>query len=58
MATSYIIKVYADAIEAGTRTFQSIPEKSQVLVYEELENRVKTGTLSEARLNELMAQNN
>lgn len=54
MATNYIIKVYADAVENGKRTFKSIPEKSQVLVYEELENRVKAGTLTEERLNELM----
>ena len=57
MATTYIIKVYADAVEAGKRTFKSIPEKSQVLVYEELENRVKAGTLSEKRLNELIQSN-
>lgn len=57
MAATYIIKVYADAVEAGTRTFKSIPEKSQVAVYAELENRVKAGTLSEERLNELMQSN-
>jgi len=57
VATTYIIKVYADAVEAGKRTFKSIPEKSQVLVYEELENRVKAGTLSEERLNELIQSN-
>lgn len=57
MATSYIIKVYADAVEAGRRAFTSIPEKSQVLVYEELENRVRAGTLTEDKLNELMKAN-
>lgn len=54
MATTYIIKVYADAVESGNRTFKSIPEKSQILVYEELENRVKAGTLTEERLNKLI----
>lgn len=54
MSTSYIIKVYADAVESGNRTFQSIPEKSQVLVYAELENRVKSGNLTEEQLDKLM----
>lgn len=54
MSVTYIIKVYADAVESGNRTFKSIPEKSQVAVYAELENRVKAGTLTEERLDELM----
>ena len=54
MAVKYIIKVYADAVIAGTRTFKSIPEKSQPAVYEELENRVKNGIITEEQLETLL----
>lgn len=56
MATKYIIKVYADAVIAGARKFQSIPEKSQVAVYEELQNRVDIGLLTEEKLDSLISE--
>ena len=56
MAVKYIIKVYADAVIAGTRTFKSIPEKSQTAVYEELENRVKDGQITEEQLDLIISK--
>lgn len=56
MAIKYIIKVYADAVIAGTRKFQSIPEKTQVEVYEELQNRVNSGIITEEQLDSLISE--
>ena len=56
LATKYIIKVYADAVIAGTRKFQSIPEKTQVEVYEELQNRVNSGIITEEQLDSLISE--
>ena len=52
---TYLIKVYADAIENEVKKFKDIPEKYSVLVYKELEDRVIAGTLTEERLNQLMS---
>ena len=54
MAIKYIIKVYADAVIAGSRTFKSIPEKNQVEVYEELQNRVEAGIITDDQLDALI----
>lgn len=56
MAVTFIIKVYADAVIAGTRTFISIPKKSQTAVLEELNARVEAGVLTEDQLNQLIGE--
>ena len=56
MAVKYIIKVYADAVIAGTRTFKSIPEKSQSAVYDELADRVKDGQITEEQFDTLVSK--
>ena len=54
MASSAIVKVYADVVENESRKFNDIPEKFKLDVYEELENRVKAGTLSSDTLDRLL----
>lgn len=51
---TFIIKVYADAVIAGRRKFSTIPEKAETDVYKELENRVKAGTLTSEKFEELL----
>ena len=38
---SYWVKVYADAVECGMRTMESIPEEYRKEVGQELQNRRK-----------------
>lgn len=51
---SYIAKVYADALIAGKRKFSTIPEKIETEVFEELQNRVQQGIITEEQLEKLL----